>query len=391
MPKRDPGRQIIILSAATRDRRQELASFARSLSSEVDWDLLGQTLQARNLLNLLGPRLLELGGDRASEGFATKVEQGIDAGRRYGVFLQLTATRVMTMLIEAGIGCAPLKGPQMSEALHGDAGRRLSGDIDILVAPENLERAVAVVRELGYSPPGDYVRSNGLPRLHFALVHPHGELPPVELHWRIHWYEQDFARLRLLPPAAEESLQWRPRPVDELAALLLFYARDGFVDLRLATDLSAWWDVRGEQVTTAELDRSLATFPALARACQAALAAAERVVGLPAARLSDKANSLDLRQRTAVRLANPNPRQSPPQIYADRGLIDGLLAPPGEVRGFVRRQLLPPREVLVQQAEHAQREKVHSSLGRLSGVLGRYGLTMARLLRSPETLPVGPR
>src|SRR6201999_2782545 len=98
------------------------------------------------------------------------------------------------------------------------------------------------------------------------LMHGRDELPPVELHWRIHWYERNFAVERLLPPASPASPDWCPEPVDELAALLLFYARDGFIDLRLATDLGAWWDVRGAGVEVGALERLLDTYPALARA-----------------------------------------------------------------------------------------------------------------------------
>ena len=108
------------------------------------------------------------------------------------------------------------------------------------------------------SPPTDYVQDSGLPLLHFVLVHERGELPPVELHWRVHWYEQRFARERLLPPTAGQEGQWRPAPADELTSLLLFYARDGFIDLRLATDLGAWWDVHGPDLDPGALDEVLA-------------------------------------------------------------------------------------------------------------------------------------
>ena len=58
------------------------------------------------------------------------------------------------------------------------------------MAPEQLQAAVEVVRGLGYGAPTDYVQECGLPLLHFVLVHERGELPPVELHWRVHWYER---------------------------------------------------------------------------------------------------------------------------------------------------------------------------------------------------------
>jgi hypothetical protein len=68
------------------------------------------------------------------------------------------------------------------------------------------------------------------------------------------------------------------------------------------------------------------------------------------------------------------------------GLIDGLLTPRGGFGAFVRRQVLPPPEVLDQQARQAARRRARSSFGRAAGVLARYGLTVAHLARAPETL-----
>ncbi len=380
-------RQLILLSAGTAARRRAMREQAGRLTVEVDWSRLAETLRSRKLLPTMGPRILDLAARRASDDFAAAVEQALEAGRRQGAFLQLISLRVVAMLADAGIRCAALKGPLMGEAIYGDPGRRLSSDIDLLVAPEQLQGAVEIVRGLGYEAPTDYVQKCGLPLLHFVLLHEREELPPVELHWRVHWYERSFARERLLPPAVDPLGEWRPAPVDELAALLLFYARDGFIDLRLATDLSAWWDVYGAELSPGALDELLGVYPALARVIPAAVEVAERMVGLPAAQIVGDAHKLGLRGRMAVRLANPNPHSSRSQLYADMGLIDGLLAPRGGFGAFVRRQLLPPREVLDQQAQHGARRGARSSLGRCAGVLARYGLTMTRLVRVPETLP----
>jgi hypothetical protein len=179
---------------------------------------------------------------------------------------------------------------------------------------------------------------------------------------------------------------WRPAPADELAALLLFYARDGFIDLRLASDLSAWWDVGGADLPPGALDELLRAYPALARVIPVAVEVAEQMVGLPAAQIIGEMPRLGLRERMAVRLANPNPDSSLSQRYADMGLIDGLLMPPGGFGAFVRRQVLPPREVREAQARHRARRRPRSSLGRGTGILARYGLTMTRLMRAPETL-----
>ena len=274
----------------------------------------------------------------------------------------------------------------LSEAIFGDPGRRLSSDVDLLVAPQELQAAVGVVRGLGYGAPADYVQDSGLPLLHFVLSHERGELPPVELHWRVHWYEQSFARERLLPPTFDTAPNWRPAAVDELAGLLLFYARDGFIDLRMASDIGAWWDVYGESLQPGELDRLLEAYPELARVIRVSVLVAANVIGLPAAGVLSEMTDLGLRERAAARLANPNPSptSSVAQLYAEMGLIDGLLAPPGGFGAFVRRQLLPPSEVLDQQARHGARRRARSPLARGAGVLARYGLAMTRLARSPD-------
>jgi Uncharacterised nucleotidyltransferase len=379
-------RQLILLSAGTEARRRALREQAERLMVDVDWAQLAETLRMRKLLPVLGPRIEELAGESVDREFAASLEQALEAGRRQGAFLQLVSLRVTAMLAAAGIRSAPLKGPLMGEAIYGDPGRRLSGDIDLLVAPEQLRAAVEVVRELGYEAPTDYVHESGLPLLHFVLVHERGELPPVELHWRVHWYERSFAHERLLPPVGHSSDGWRPAPADELVALLLFYARDGFIDLRLAADLSAWWDACGASLPEGAVDALLQAYPELARVVAVAVNVAERTVGLPAARILGSVHARGLRERVAVRLANPNPHTSSSQLYADMGLVDGLLAPAGGFGAFVRRQLLPPPEVLDEQARHGARRRARSPLARCAGMLTRYGLTMARLVRAPEAL-----
>ncbi len=380
-------RRLILLSAGTAAYRQGMREEAGRLLGEVDWSLLAETLRLRRLLPALGPRILELAEGRESDDFAAAVEQAITVGRRHGAFLQLVSQRAMAALADAGIRSAALKGPLLGEAIYGDPGRRLSSDIDLLVATEQLRAAADVVRQLGYAAPTDYVQDSGLPLLHFTLVHEQRELPPVELHWRVHWYERDFACERLLPPTCDQRDGWRPALVDELAALLLFYARDGFVDLRLASDLSAWWDIFGAGLPPGALNELLSVYPALARVIPAAVEAAENTVGLPAAQIIGHMPKLDLRARMAVRLANPNPHASQSQLYAEIGLIDGLLMPRGGLRAFIRRQVILPPEVLDELDRRAPKRRARSSLGRGAGMLGRYGLAAARLVRTPEMLP----
>jgi hypothetical protein len=379
-------RQVVLISAGTVARRLAMSERARRLTAEIDWSRLTEALRLRRLLPTLGPRILDLAEGQTSDDFAEAVERATETAHQHGTFLQLFSLGAIAALADAGIPSAPLKGPLLGEAIYGDPGRRLSGDVDLLVAPEQLHTAVEVVRELGYDAPTDYVGHTGLPLLHFTLRHERGGLPPVELHWRIHWYERSFACERLLPPVDKQVSEWRPAPADELAALLLFYARDGFVDLRLAADIAAWWDVYGTGFQAEALNDLLCVYPALRRVIRVAVKAAEKTVGLPATQVIGDMSTLDLRGRMAARLANPNPQASTEQLYADIGVIDGLLMPPGDLGSFLRRKVFLPREALDELDRRAPKRRARSSLGRGAGILGRYGLTMARLVRPPETL-----
>jgi hypothetical protein len=382
--------RLILLSAGTQERRRALRPYAQQLASSVDWTALGETLDARRLMPTLGPRVLELtGGDHAGE-FAGALDEALVAARRQGALLAMVAERVQDRLAETGIRCAPLKGPHLSETIYGDPGRRLAADVDLLVAPDQLAAAVTVVRELGYGQPTDHVEENGLPSLHFALVHERGELPPVELHWRVHCYEGRFAEQRLLAPIGSLSRDWRPDPADELAALLLFYARDGFMNMRLAADIGAWWDVFGSSLAPDALDEPIQAYPALERVLTVAAEVARKMIGLPAERITRRVTELDCRGRLVTRLASPYPHASQPQLYADMGLIEGLLAPPGGLRAFVKRRVIPPREVLREQAPpDGQGGRDISPMGHGMRVLGRYGLTMLRVFRAPADVQLG--
>lgn len=377
-------RQLILLSAGTVARRQTMRERARELMADIEWSQLAQTLRERTLLTALGPRIVEFAANGASEGFAAEVEEAVSLGRRHGVYLQLVSDQVMAMLADAGICVTTVKGPALAEAIYGDIGRRLSGDIDLLVAPEQLLAAVDVVRELGYSAPADHVERRGLPTLHFRLVHAQEALPTIELHWRVHWYEPRFARQRLLPPADGCATGWRPAPCDELAALLLFYARDGFVDLRLAADLSAWWDVFGHSLSPGALGGLLRSYPELGRVLRVAVRVADLLVGLPTRQIIGDMPSPSLRECVAVRMADPHPRASSPQLFADIALIDGLLAPPGGFGAFVSRQILPPRDALGEYAALTRMGRANSRFGHAARVLSRFALAMIRLVRRPE-------
>ncbi len=375
----------MLLSAGTAARREAMSAQVEQLGAAIDWRRMAALLCDGRLLSTLGPRIMELTGDRTTDRFRGAVAEALEAGRRQGALLQLLGERVMDALAAAEIRSSALKGPALSETLYADPGRRISSDIDLLVHPDQLSEAVTVVRELGYRPPADPVAEDGLPLLHFVLVHEQGELPPIELHWRIHWYESRFAADRLLPPSAARLKAWRPAPIDELISLLLFYARDGFIGLRHATDIGTWWDALGATLTPGALDESIGAYRELEPVLVAATTAAQMTVGVPSAQLTSDGFKLGPRGRIAVRLADPCPHSSEAQFYADVGLIDGLLAPRQGLWAFVKRQMTPTR-VLRERPRSTRLRQVVLTAAHSVRVLMRYGVALARLPRAPRTI-----
>ena len=382
-------RELARLSAGTRVRRETEGECLERLAQAVDWSALTQLLLAGRVLTMVGPRILAVGGERASDEFQAELAAALERGRHQEVLLQLAGGLAMDALAAAGIRSAALKGPLLGEAIYGEPGRRPSSDVDLLVAAEDLANAVEVARGLGYEGPIDRPMADGLPLLHCSLTHKGSELPPLELHWRIHWYERRFARERLLPPSPESPNDWRPARGDELAALLLYYVRDGFTGLRQACDLGAWWDRFGPEVRDGALDETSAAYPELGPALAAAMARAKSAVGLPG---SLSRRELGPRQRIAIRLAARAPvYRSREQLFAEIGLIDGLLTPPGGLAAFVRRQVVPPCEVIRERAEKDGDAPVASPVAYGLSALARFGLALARLLRPLRPSPACPR
>jgi hypothetical protein len=60
--------------------------------------------------------------------------------------------RIVEHLSAHGIEVMPYKGPALAELLYSDIALRHSGDIDLLIHPEDLPRIRDAVRELGYTP-----------------------------------------------------------------------------------------------------------------------------------------------------------------------------------------------------------------------------------------------
>jgi hypothetical protein len=373
--------ELMLAVAGTRARRTQMAARVRELFERVSWDALLADLAHQGLVPLLGGRILETAGARAPPKFARAVRDQTDASRRTGALLELATLRIATALEAAGVPNVPLKGPLLARALHGDPGMRQSRDVDVLVARGSLERAAVALVPLGWRPEH---RTAADPVLHVRLVHDEA-LPDIELHWRVHWYETEFgARALARAEPGPEGVR-RLRDEDDLAALMLYQARDGFAGLRHPTDIAAWWDAHEQRSEAPVLEPIARAHPGLRRALITSAVLLERLVGVPGGPLIDAPPRLPWGPRGAIALANPLMRGRPEQITAEVSLVDGLLAPKGQRSAFLRRRALPnPHEL---PASAFGRRLSLARVEHVLRLLRRYSLA---LVRSRPRLPRPP-
>jgi hypothetical protein len=366
--------ELMLLMAGTLERR------ARAQIGEVDWAALLAGLEYQRLVPLLGGRVLEAAGASPPSDFIHAVNAATTSARAVGGLLELTTLNIAAALEAAGVANAPLKGPLLARALHGDPGMRYSRDIDVLVGREDFGRAVDALAPLGWRRAPGQARD---PVLHLALVHEAG-LPDIELHWRVHWYEGEFGARALARAVPGADGVRRLRAEDDLAALMLYQARDGFAGLRHPTDIAAWWDAHGSADGAPLLDPIVRQHPGLTRALTASAVLLERMVSLPAARLISLPSRLPWGAARALSLANPLMQGSPEQITAEVSLVDGLLSPKGGRAAFLRRRALPDARDLPETAGPLAIARVEHVLR----LLGRCSVAVMRPRARPR-LPFG--
>lgn len=371
----------------TAERRRRTSERIRSLAGRADLDVLAALMARQLLFPLLGKRLLEVAPERVAPALGGPLEEALRLARRRGVQVELLALQLQADLEGEGILALPLKGTALARNLYGDPGLRIGQDIDLLVGADDLDRAVQTLARRGYRRGTSPYDDPG--RLHLGLVHERPELPPVEVHWRIHWYENAFSQAMLArsEPAPEGR---RARPADELAALLLFFSRDGLVGLRLAADVAAWWDRYGSPSGEPMLDRIRTEAPELSDALAAAADGLERLVGIGAEAIVSP-RPARWRSRTAIRMANWTVTGDLDQITANLTLVDWLLAPPGGGWSFVRRVLIPPTAQLSAMyglAPSSLWKRAFWRLAHCPKLLVRYLIALWKVRRGRSWMPV---
>jgi hypothetical protein len=151
----------------------------------------------------------------------------------------------------ADLPYAILKGLPLGERLYGDSSWRATGDIDVLVAPGDVDEAIAQLAAVGFEPEQGAACEPWVNN-QFPLYH-RGHGLVVEVHWAL-------ALPRVASPAVERLLATRaPARLDEGTELWVLEPTMAFLQacyhfhhhvghLKGLFDVAGWLDAAGERI-----------------------------------------------------------------------------------------------------------------------------------------------
>jgi hypothetical protein len=372
--------QLVLMAISTRERRYAHVARLADLAERVRVDDLARYIVGQRLTLVVSARLAQLGLSDLAQALDERLAPRREQVRDEATVQAVLTDSIVKRLEAVGIAALTVKGVNLARRLYGDYAGRESGDIDILVSAEHLGHASVIAQQqFLYAPPVDALARNRLPLLHYRLRHPTG-LPNLELHWRVHWFESTSGAAMLRRSTVADGVR-EMNLTDELASLLLFYARDGFVGLRNLAAIAAWWDCHGADLPGTGLAAFASEFPQLLPALATSARVAAELAGLPLKPLRLSV-SPSRRERRAARLANPEPRQAPNRLQADVALVDLLLAPTLDFRGFVRRQMLLNTSYNDAQSAAAGRMPRRERRLIIEGVISRAGRMLIGLVQT---------
>src|SRR5262245_62935592 len=153
----------------------------------VDWPRFVRLTARHRILGLVHDGLT-----RAGPGLPAEIAKHISAQAeelvRKDLAMAAECLRLQDMFGQAGVPILFLKGAPLAKFAFGNLGLRSSQDIDLLVSPEVLPAAIALLTGAGYrrfNPPpdiGDMLRLLMPLRKDFGFAHPSTGMV-IELHW----------------------------------------------------------------------------------------------------------------------------------------------------------------------------------------------------------------
>lgn len=265
------------------------AAVASAAGRALDWERVLRVVERQRVAGLVNAALRSAGVEPPPKAKARLAGDAADIARQ-SLQLASEALRLQAAFDAAGIPAAFVKGTTLALLAYENIGIKHAWDIDLLVSPEDVRRACAVLEAAGFErtmPPPDFAPDRFFAWIDFAreCVFRHQVRGTfLELHWRLSDNRTLLAHVtaasarRVMTVAPGQNLRTL-EDEDLFAYLCLHGAHHGWSRLKWLADLSAWLSAK----SSAEVKRFYrrAQGEGIGRAAAQALLLCEELFAFP--------------------------------------------------------------------------------------------------------------
>ncbi|WP_066056330.1 nucleotidyltransferase domain-containing protein [Robertmurraya korlensis] len=116
--------------------------------------------------------------------FQERLKEQYEESLFLSLFIRSQLTKVLDCFEERELPAIPLKGVHFAEKYFGHIGARGTSDIDLLIHPEDLNKAISLVTSLGFTVEEEPIEGHF--HCSFSRHIPNARIPlTVELHWNL--------------------------------------------------------------------------------------------------------------------------------------------------------------------------------------------------------------
>lgn len=232
-----PELELLILCAQNDLNKSQVGRIKEIIDEGLDWNLLYETALSHRTLPLLYWNVSNHFPDLIPSHIASELKNRYLNICANNIRFSQKLVYVLNLFEENEIIAVPFKGPVLSEYIFGDVIHRMFGDLDILVAKEDLEKAVRLLQADGFFFDIDLNIEQYLKLaedgFHAALINEQKIL--IELHWELtgRYFSRNVELKRLRPRLQQKQFMgcmiWSFSPEDLLVYLCIHGNRDNWM------------------------------------------------------------------------------------------------------------------------------------------------------------------
>ena len=188
-----PEERLLIL--ASRTEPTDIQRIHELLADGVDWETVLATAESHRIVSLLYRKLRDHCGEQTPDRVLNRLRTRAETITKQNLRYTQAMLEIVQAARDAGIRVLPYRGPVLAEVGYGGLGLRQFGDIDLLIAPEDIDAMRDIVLEHGYEPDYFLESTDSLTDAQEQAYEKYAREVPfqndagveLELHWQVTW------------------------------------------------------------------------------------------------------------------------------------------------------------------------------------------------------------